>query len=100
MSSVDFDHDLPVSSIRGRWQIPALTWATRIMFAVATIGAFAPSMIATPLQIGVVATAIAAPLLRVVWLVHRWRQERDWIFVGLGIALLLVVGAGAVISLA
>ena len=88
-----------MSSIRGRWQIPALTWVTRIMLAVAVVGAFAPSAVGTPLQTGVVATAIAVPLLRVVWLIHRWRQERDWIFVGLGVALLLVVGAGALISL-
>jgi 4-hydroxybenzoate polyprenyltransferase len=99
MSAVRFDHDLPISSIRGRWQIPALTWVTRVLLVVAIVGAFAPSTVGTALQIGVVATAIAVPLLRVVWLIHRWRQEHDWIFVRLGLALLVVIGAGALISL-
>jgi hypothetical protein len=99
MSAVRFDHDLPISRIRGRWQIPALTWVTRVLLVVAVVAAFVPDTVGTALQVAVVATAIAVPLVRVAWLIFRWSQERDWIFVRLGLALLLVVGAGALISL-
>jgi 4-hydroxybenzoate polyprenyltransferase len=99
MSAVRFDHDLPISTIRGRWQIPALTWVTRVLLAVAIVGALVPSTVGEALQVSVVAIAIAVPLLRVAWLIHRWRQERDWIFVRLGLVLLLVIGAGALVSL-
>jgi 4-hydroxybenzoate polyprenyltransferase len=99
MTAIRFDHDLPVSTIRGRWQIPALTWVTRVLLVVATIGAFVPSVVGSAIQTAVVATAVAVPLLRVAWLIHRWRQERDWVFFRLGLALLCVIGAGALIAL-
>jgi len=42
----------------------------------------------------------ATPLLRVTWLIFRWSEERDWRFVVLGVALLGVVGLGALLALA
>jgi hypothetical protein len=41
---------------------------------------------------------IATPLLRVVWLVYRWAQERDTRFGLAGILLLAVVAAGAIVA--
>jgi uncharacterized membrane protein len=40
---------------------------------------------------------IATPLLRVVWLIYRWAQEKDTRFALTGLALLAVVTAGAII---
>lgn len=99
MTHARFDDDLAVSTIRGHWQIPALTWVTRILLAAAVIGVLAPSNIGTSIQIAVVATAIAVPLVRVAWLIHRWRQEQDWRFVWLGLALLAVIAGGAFATL-
>ena len=46
----------------------------------------------------VVVAVVSVPLLRVGWLVHRWRQERDGRFVAIGLALLAVVAAGAALA--
>ncbi len=97
--STEFDHSLAVSTIRGRWQVPYLTWITRVLIVVALVGTFAPGPVGTVVQVSAVAVAIAVPLLRVLWLIHRWRQERDWIFVVIGGALLLVIATGAVIAI-
>ena len=94
-----FDHDLPVSTIRGRWQIPALTWVTRVLLGAAIVGVLAPGSVGIAIQTAVVAVVIAVPLLRVAWLIHRWRQERDWLFVGLGLLLLAVIACGALLSI-
>ncbi len=84
-----------VSTIRGRWQAPALTWTTRVVLVLGLLTAVLPSDLAIALGTVVVATVIATPLLRVAWLVHRWRQEHDARFVRAGLALLGVVAAGA-----
>ncbi len=97
--STEFDHTLPVSTIRGRWQVPYLTWITRILIVVALVGTFAPDGVGNAIQVAAVAVAVAVPLLRVLWLIHRWRQERDWTFVATGTALLLVVATGALVAL-
>lgn len=85
----------PVSTVRGRWQAPALTWLTRVLLVVAVASAVVPGRGGTVLAVGVVGVVVATPLLRVGWLVLRWTQERDWRFVVLGLALLAVVGIGA-----
>jgi hypothetical protein len=72
-----------VSTVRGRWQAPALTWVTRTVIALGLLAAVVPDPV------------IATPLLRVAWLVHRWRQERDRRFVGFGLGLLAVIAVGA-----
>ena len=46
-----------------------------------------------------VAVVMATPLLRVLWLIVRWVQERDWRFVAVASGLLVVVGLGAVLAL-
>jgi len=84
-----------VSTIRGRWQAPALAWTTRAVIVAGLLSAVLPGQAGITVATAVVTAIIAAPLLRVVWLVHRWRQERDRRFVALGLALLAVVGIGA-----
>jgi hypothetical protein len=100
MTDSVFNTAHPVSKVVGRWQIPVLTWATRVIFVSAVIGLIVPAAVGTAIRVGVVSVAIAVPLLRVAWLVYRWRQERDWRFVALGLTLLSVIAAGAVLALA
>ena len=87
-----------VSTIRGRWQGPALTWLTRVVFVVAIVAALAPGAAGVALATVAVTAVVATPLLRVGWLVFRWRQEEDWRFVGAGLGLLLVVAIGALLA--
>jgi 4-hydroxybenzoate polyprenyltransferase len=87
-----------VSTIRGRIQVPALTWTTRAVMALGLVSALLPDDARIAAATVVVAAVVAVPLLRVAWLVHRWRQERDARFVRLGLALLAVVAAGAALA--
>lgn len=89
-----------VSSIRGRLQAPALTWVTRVVIALGLVSALLPEGSGIALATAVVSAVVAVPLLRVAWLVHRWRQERDRRFVGMGLALLGVIAAGAALAAA
>ncbi len=85
----------PVSTIRGRWQAPGLTWIVRFVLVLGVASALLPGGAGTAAAVVAVAVVIATPLLRVAWLVLRWYQEGDRRFVLLGLALLAVVGAGA-----
>ena len=87
-----------VSTIRGRWQGPGLTWLTRVVFVIAVVGALAPGATGIALATTAVVAVVATPLLRVAWLVFRWMQEDDWRFVCAGIGLLLVVAVGALLA--
>lgn len=84
-----------VSIVRGHWQGPALTWTTRALLALALLGTVLPGSPGTLLAVAAAALVIAVPLLRVVWLVVRWTQERDVRFVVVGLALLSTVALGA-----
>jgi hypothetical protein len=87
-----------VSTIRGRWQAPALTWVTRGVIALGLLSAVLPGTTGTVLATAAVAVVVAVPLLRVLWLVHRWRQEHDRRFVSIGLALLGVIAVGAALA--
>lgn len=87
-----------VSSIRGRIQAPALTWLTRLVVVVGVLGAALPGGAGIAVATVAVAAVMAAPLLRVLWLVFRWKQERDHRFIAVGIGLLAVIGLGALLS--
>lgn len=87
-----------VSTIRGRFQAPALTWITRIVIAVGLVSAVLPDQAGTAAATAVVATVVTVPLLRVGWLVLRWRHEHDRRFVGIGLALLGVIASGAALA--
>lgn len=89
-----------VSTIRGHWQVPALTFATRAMLILAVAAIVLPGMLASGAETAVVTAAVAIPILRVCWLVIRWTQERDTRFVVVGLLLLTVIAVGATIALA
>ena len=89
-----------VSTIRGHYQGPALTWLTRTVIVTGVLGAALPGGVGVAIATASVAAVVAAPLVRVAWLVFRWTQERDRRFVVLGSALLAVVAAGAALSAA
>ena len=62
----------------------------------------AASVVAGPLRDALAGTAIgliiAAPLVRLCWLMHRWRQEHDRRFVLAGLGVLAIVTAGAALA--
>lgn len=87
-----------VSAVRGRMQAPALTWITRVVIGLGLLSAVLPDEAAIAVATAVVAAVVAVPLARVLWLVNRWRQERDRRFVGMGLALLGVIAAGAALA--
>lgn len=87
-----------VSTIRGRYQGPGLTWLTRMLIVAGVLAAVLPGAAGVWLATAAVATVVAAPLVRVAWLVFRWSQEHDRRFIGIGLALLGVVATGALLS--
>ncbi len=87
-----------VSTIRGRIQAPVLTWLTRVVIVVGVLGAVLPGAVGTGVATTAVGAVMAAPLLRVAWLVFRWSQEHDRRFVTVGLGLLSVIALGAVLS--
>ncbi len=88
----------PVSTITGRRQGPALRVVSIVSFVLAALSVVSPGRLAVLAGVAAVGLVTAAPLLRVVWLVVRWAQERDWRFVVTALGLLAVVGAGATIA--
>jgi hypothetical protein len=89
-----------VSTIRGRWQRPALTLLTTSVLVLSTLATLLPGPAGDGLGVAVVAAIVAAPLARVAWLVLRWWQEGDRRFVLTGAALLAIVATGALLTLA
>ena len=89
-----------VSSIQGRRQGPALRAAAALALVAAAAGLLLPDELGDALAVTSVVVVSATPLLRVTWLIFRWSEERDWRFVVLGVALLGVVGLGALLALA
>jgi hypothetical protein len=87
-----------VSSIRGRWQIPALRLTTHVLLAVAAVSTLAPGRVGRCAGAVAVAIAVTAPLARVAWLVFRWWQERDLPFLLVGLGLLLIVATGGLLA--
>ena len=87
-----------VSSIRGHWQRPVLTWTTRLVLVVALVSVVLPGDVRRAVAVAACAAVVAGPLLRVAWLVFRWHQEHDRRFVAAGAGLLVVVGTGATLA--
>lgn len=84
-----------VSTVRGRWQIPALRSVTAIALATAVAGLTVPAL--TVVAVGLVS---AVPLVRVLWLAIRYAQERDWRFVTTALGVLTIVLTGVVLAAA
>jgi hypothetical protein len=87
-----------VSTIRGRWQSPALRWTTRVVIVLGLVSLALPEPASEAVAVAVVGAVVATPLLRVLWLVHRWHQEDDRRFVTVGLTLLGVVAVGAALA--
>lgn len=87
-----------VSTIRGHWQAPWLRRATQLVLLLSVIASVLPGDARDVVAWTAIGLVIAAPLLRLLWLLHRWRQEQDTPFVLLGAAVLLVVGTGAALA--
>lgn len=87
-----------VSTIRGHYQAPGLTWITRIVLVAGVLGAVLPGAAGIAVATAAVAAVVATPLLRVAWLIFRWTQEHDRRFILTGVGLLAVVGTGALLS--
>ena len=90
--------DGTVSSIRGRWQVPALTWLVRVVLVVSVIGGLLGGRVGRGLATAAVVAVVAAPPARVGWLLLRWTQERDRRFVLLGAAVIVVIATGALLA--
>lgn len=87
-----------VSIVTGRRQGPALRLITIVGWLLAGVGAWGADGWLRWVGLGAVTMVIAAPILRVLWLMRRWGQEGDWRFVGIGTALLAVIAAGALVA--
>lgn len=81
-----------VSTVRGRWQIPALRSVTAVALGTALAGLAVPAL--AVVAVGLVS---AVPLVRVVWLAIRFAQERDWRFVAVALGVVSVVLTGVVL---
>lgn len=87
-----------VSRIRGRWQVPVLAWLTRVVIVVALAGGLIGHDVGRVLAVAAIAAIVAAPLLRICWLMLRWTQEHDHRFVIAGALMLAVVATGGILA--
>ncbi len=88
----------PVSTVRGRLQAPALRALTVLLVLLSALAVLLPGSAGHRTGVAVVALCVAAPLLRVAWLVRRFVQERDGRFAVRGLLLLVLVAAGPVLA--
>ena len=77
---------------RGLW------WAVLVAAGLAAAGLAVPGRPGVAVAVAAIAVVVAAPLLRVLWLVVAWWRHDDRRFVLVGGALLGVVAAGAAIA--
>lgn len=87
-----------ISRVRGRWQTPGLTWLVRVVLVISVVGGLLGGPVGRVFAAVAVGAVIAAPLLRVCWLILRWIQEHDRRFAVLGAAVIAVVATGAVLA--
>lgn len=76
-----------------------LTIALVVTFACALGGAFIPGTVGHWSGTACIVILIAAPVLRVAWLVVDWTRLRDFRFAALGCGLLLVLMTSGAIAL-
>lgn len=87
-----------VSHVTGIRQAAALRLATRSAYALAIVGVLGLGTVSTAAATAALSIIVAAPLIRVAWLIVRWLQEGDRRFAALGGLLLVLVVLGAIIS--
>ena len=78
-----------------RW----LRRAVIVTAACAALGLALPGRAGLDVATGAVVVIIAAPLLRVVWLIVAWARSGDWRFVRIGCGLLAVVAIGSGVAI-
>jgi hypothetical protein len=78
-----------------RW----LDRAVVVTAVLAAVGLLLPGRAGLDVATAAITVVVAAPLLRIVWLVVAWARTGDRRFVAVGVALLLVISAGAVVAL-
>ncbi|QGG95333.1 hypothetical protein [Actinomarinicola tropica] len=66
-----------------------------LAFALALAGVVLPGEAGDAAGTALVATLVAAPVLRIAWLLVRWIRRRDLRFAAVAFGLLVVIGAGA-----
>jgi len=79
--------------------VRALFWVVVVAAGLAVLGLALPGEVGVVVAAAAVVVVIASPLLRVLWLIGAWWRSGDWRFVGVGVVLLAVVGAGFGIAL-
>ena len=90
---------MPAERIRYERIIWALRVTIRVTLAAAVIGTVVPRAAGRSASAAAVGLVIAAPLVRVAWLVYRWWRWGDRAFASVAAGLLLVVGTGTVVAL-
>lgn len=73
--------------------------ALGLAFALGAASLIVPGELERPLAKVMVATLVATPIVRVIWLQVRWFRRRDVRFVLAGVALLAVITAAFVVAL-
>jgi len=73
--------------------------ATAVVFTLALVALLAPDDLGTAMGWAAVGALIFVPLVRVGWLVERWRRKRDWRFVAVGLVLMAIIAGAAVVAL-
>ena len=79
--------------------VTALWWVVMTAAGLAVLGLALPGEVGVAVAAAAVVVVIAAPLLRVLWLILAWWRSGDWRFVGAGVALLAVVATGFTVAL-
>lgn len=67
--------------------------------ALALVGVLLPVSLGEPIELAAVALVIAIPFGRVMWLMFRWRKQRDQRFVRWAMLLLALVAIGPMLAL-
>jgi cytochrome c oxidase subunit IV len=75
-----------------------LRWATIGALVLAVAGLLLPGSVGRGFDTAAVVTVVAVPLLRVATLAVRWLREGDRRFALVAVALLAIVGGGALLS--
>jgi hypothetical protein len=88
-----------VSTIRGIIQIPVLKIAIQLVLLLALASLLLPGTAGAWCADAAIGLLIAVPLVRVAWLIYRWRMEADRRFITIGTGLILVISCGALIAL-
>jgi glucose uptake protein GlcU len=91
----------PPDHRRGRQRrlLRFLRIASAVVFAMAVVALLAGGEVGSAMGWATIVALIVVPLIRVVWLVLRWRRKRDWRFVAVGLGLIAIIAGALLIAL-